>query len=140
VQWARRVAKPLNARDVAFVHLVAHERVIAAVLLVRRSGLFTETERASLTKLVPALAVGDALQQASHPVTGGLRTRFECVDGRLTPRQRQVVEHIALGHTNPEIATALAISVHTVRNTLVNVQARLAASNRAEVVHRCVFR
>lgn len=139
-QWTRRVARPLNARDVAFVHLVAHERVIAAVFLVRKSGRFSETERASLAQLIPALTLGDALQQSSAPGSGGLRTRLECVDGRLTPRRRQIVEHIALGHTNQQIADALGISVHTVRNALVNIQARLGASNRAEVVHRSVFR
>jgi two-component system response regulator DesR len=63
-----------------------------------------------------------------------------CLDGRLTARQQSIVEQVALGHADHEIAAALHISPHTVRNLLVTVRARLGAANRAEVVHRAVFR
>ncbi len=139
--WNRRIAKPLNANDVAFVHLVVQGRVIAAVILTRtaRLGNFDERAQQDLARLVAPLTVSDALQQAVRRTSSGLSVELKCVDGRLTARKRQIVEHVALGHTNAEIARALSISAHTVRNTLVGIQACLGASNRAEIVHRAVF-
>ncbi len=48
----------------------------------------------------------------------------------LAPRERQVVQCVAEGYTNREIALQLGISVHTVRNTLATVFIKTGASNR----------
>lgn len=138
----RLIARPLGARDVAIVHLVVRGRIIAGLVLARRprSGHFGDREQAALEKLVAPLSVCDALLQAGPGDRRGLATALECADQRLTRRQQQVVEHVALGHSNVEIARALGISPHTVRNLLVTIAQRLGASNRAEVVHRAVFR
>jgi DNA-binding CsgD family transcriptional regulator len=61
------------------------------------------------------------------------------LDQRLTPRQREVVELVAMGQTNQEIGQVLSISHHTVRNLLVDVRQRLGAANRAEVVRLAVL-
>ena len=66
-------------------------------------------------------------------------TRLVCGDGRLTPRQRVIVEHVALGHTNAEIAEALGLSANTLRNHLSAIFARVGASNRAELVRLAVL-
>ena len=63
-----------------------------------------------------------------------------CRDKRLTERQREIVEHVALGHTNAEIGAAIGLSVRTVRNLLVAIMKRLDASNRADVVRVAVLR
>lgn len=55
-------------------------------------------------------------------------------DAPLAPRQRQVAELAARGHTNDEIATALAISINTVKGRLKEVYERLGVRNRAELV------
>ncbi len=51
---------------------------------------------------------------------------------RLTPRQWKVLERVALGETNKEIARNLDISEKTVRNYLVQVFERLNVHRRAE--------
>jgi DNA-binding CsgD family transcriptional regulator len=110
------------------------------VLLVRRSA-FTKGERDALREIVPALAVGDALRQLVETrELRGLVAEVRCVDQRLTPRQRELVELVALGRTDAEIASALAISANTVRNQLVAVRRRLGAANRAELVRTAVLR
>jgi DNA-binding CsgD family transcriptional regulator len=144
--WDARVGRPLGVASALLAHLVVRERLVAGVLLGRARGKapFTPGEREALARLVPALAVGDALQQAlaagGERPPAGLVTRLVCVDQRLTPRQREVVVHVALGHTNAAIGRALGISPNTVRNTLVQVCARLGAANRAEVVRLAVLR
>jgi two-component system response regulator NreC len=52
----------------------------------------------------------------------------------LTPREREVVSLVALGHTNREVADRLVLSVRTVETHRARIQARLGLSSRAELV------
>jgi len=52
----------------------------------------------------------------------------------LTPREHQVLELVAQGATNAEIAVQLIISENTVKFHMKNILQKLHASNRAEVV------
>jgi DNA-binding NarL/FixJ family response regulator len=51
----------------------------------------------------------------------------------LTPRERQVLELVAKGLTNKEIAKILSVSQFTVRNQLRSLSTKLDASDRTEV-------
>jgi DNA-binding CsgD family transcriptional regulator len=139
--WDRAVARPLGLRSAMLAHLVLDARIVAGVLLARRlDPPFSTPERQALQALVPVLAIGDGYHLArGQPSLPGVPTRVRCLDERLTHRQREVVEYVALGRTNAEIGTALGISLHTVRNLLVKVCARLGAANRAEVVRLAVL-
>ncbi len=133
---ARRV------RCAAFVHLMVRGRIVAVVVLVRfRDRPFDAQEVAFLRRVAPALAVGDELHQLLDQTRrASVPTRLRCLDQRLTPHQREVVEYVALGHTNRAIAVALGRSANTVRNQLAEVMRRLGASNRADVVRLAVVR
>ena len=48
----------------------------------------------------------------------------------LTPRQTQMVELVARGLTNKQIAAHLGISVQTVKNTLTEARIRTCQGNR----------
>jgi DNA-binding NarL/FixJ family response regulator len=52
----------------------------------------------------------------------------------LTARESEVLHLIALGHTNPEIAGQLVISVRTVEGHRARLQRKLGRSGRAELV------
>ena len=52
---------------------------------------------------------------------------------RLSQRQRHVTEMVAQGLKNREIATALGIGVHVVRNYLSTVYDKVGVSNRVEL-------
>lgn len=54
--------------------------------------------------------------------------------GVLTPRERQVLDHLANGHTTREIATLLSISVSTVRSHIEHILRKLHAHSRLEAV------
>ena len=140
--WKRRVATPLGLRSVLAAHLVLEERIISVVLLGRRHlPPFSSVERKAFAPLVPVLTVCDArhLPRLEGPMPG-VSTTVRCVDQRLTGRQRQVVEQVAMGRTNAEIGTALGISANTVRNLLVEARRRLDAANRAELMRLSVMR
>jgi DNA-binding CsgD family transcriptional regulator len=139
--WDRAVTRPLGLRSAMLVHLVLDGRIVSVVMLARRlDPPFSTREREAVQALVPVLALGDGYHLSrSGPALPGVPTRVRCLDERLTERQREVVEYVALGRTNAEIGIALGISMHTVRNLLVKVCARIGAANRAEVVRLAVL-
>ena len=52
----------------------------------------------------------------------------------LTDREREVLQLIAQGHSNPEIADILGIANGTVRNHISNIYAKLEVDNREAAV------
>ena len=52
----------------------------------------------------------------------------------LTPREVEILGLLALGHTNPEIADQLVLSVRTVETHRANIQSKTGVSTRAELV------
>ncbi|MHB8531870.1 MAG: response regulator transcription factor [Solirubrobacteraceae bacterium] len=54
----------------------------------------------------------------------------------LSPREREVLELVAAGETNREIAAALHLSPHTVKDLTSSVYRKLGAKNRADAVRR----
>jgi two-component system response regulator DesR len=54
----------------------------------------------------------------------------------LSPREREVLELIAGGSTNREIAAALHLSPHTIKEHTSSLYRKLKAKNRAEAVQR----
>lgn len=81
-------------------------------------------------RLVAQLAGGGAT--ASAPAVPALRERFP----DLTPREADVLEHIASGRTNPQIAAELFLTVPTVKSYVNQVFAKLGVATRAEAVAR----
>ena len=62
-----------------------------------------------------------------HRRSGGGRTE-------LTEREREILDLLARGLSNADIAQQLTISVHTVRNHVANLSAKLGAHSKLEVL------
>jgi len=56
----------------------------------------------------------------------------------LSPRERQVLELVAKGLTNKEVATTLQISQFTVRNHLNHITEKLEVSDRTEAIFMAI--
>jgi len=56
----------------------------------------------------------------------------------LTPRQRDILRLVSVGHTNREIATVLQISVRTVEVHRFNLMRRLSVRNVAQLLRRAL--
>ncbi|BCA56219.1 hypothetical protein W02_33590 [Nitrospira sp. KM1] len=56
----------------------------------------------------------------------------------LTPRQRDILRLVSVGHTNREIASMLEISVRTVEVHRFNLMRRLNVRNVAQLLRRAL--
>jgi two-component system secretion response regulator SsrB len=56
----------------------------------------------------------------------------------LTPRQRDILRLVSIGHTNREIAAMLEISVRTVEVHRFNLMRRLNVRNVAQLLRRAL--
>jgi DNA-binding NarL/FixJ family response regulator len=60
------------------------------------------------------------------------------VDAQLTPRELEVLELLARGMDNPQIAAALFLSQHTVKNHVSSILVKLQVQNRIQAAVRAV--
>jgi len=77
------------------------------------------------------LSLEEAVEQAMR--SHGTRSRPATGWASLTPTERQVVEQVRLGHTNPEIAETLLMARSTVKTHVSHCLTKLGVSTRAEL-------
>lgn len=87
-------------------------------------------------ELAPAIrAAARGKRYVSPRVASSLETLQRTrTDERLTPRETEVLELIALGHTNVEIAHKLALSPRTIETHRAHIHSKLALQTRADLV------
>jgi DNA-binding NarL/FixJ family response regulator len=111
---------------------MARARAVGAanclLLNVTKKELVTAIEQAAAGK--PALGSAPFAKVAAsmEPREAPAVTR----NSRLTPREAQVLSHIALGLSNDEIARSMKISVETVKEHVQNLLRKLAVRDRTQ--------
>jgi DNA-binding NarL/FixJ family response regulator len=101
-----------------------------------------ETLQAAVVALYEGLIVGpplllDSLIHTPQP----LPASHESEEAEpLTQRETEVLQQLALGLTNKQIARALSISEHTVKFHISAIYGKLGVMNRAEAVHAGIRR
>lgn len=73
-------------------------------------------------------------------VAGFFRRRGEARNetGRLSPREKEVLDLLAKGFVNKEIADQLSLSVETIRSYLKNIYEKMHVHSRAEAVAKYI--
>jgi DNA-binding NarL/FixJ family response regulator len=130
------------------------ETVFAAMRAGARGYLLKDADREELLRAVNAVRRGEAIfspaiaqrmiqyfaglskqagpaEQTSAALVGSARPFPE-----LTEREREVLELIAQGHSNPVIAERLVLSIKTVQNHVSNILAKLQSIDRAQAIVR----
>jgi DNA-binding NarL/FixJ family response regulator len=74
----------------------------------------------------------DAVAEALAVANGTKRRRVASAPASLTARELDVLRLLAAGQSNPEIASALVLSVKTVERHLANAYAKIGARSRVE--------
>jgi DNA-binding NarL/FixJ family response regulator len=104
------------------------------------SGYVVKGARSSeLVDAVRAVAHGERYAHSS--VTGAIvddAVRLAQSGQALSVREREIVSHLASGHSPAVVARMLGISVHTVRRHVANVSAKLGLSGRTALVRYAI--
>jgi len=104
-----------------------------------RGYLFKDSEAVDLLKAIKAIGRGDSFfsPAVSQILLDGYRDGRDPLDRleQLTEREREVLQLIAEGKTNKEIANLLSVSLHTVESHRKHVMKKLDLHNTAEIAH-----
>jgi DNA-binding NarL/FixJ family response regulator len=113
------------------------DHVLMAAIDAGASGFLSKTRSLDeVTAAVRAAAAGESV--ISPELLARLLPRFQRTKGRgmadLTDREREVLALVAEGLSNAAIAERLVVSVHTVRNHIASLSAKLGAHSKLEAL------
>jgi two-component system, NarL family, response regulator YdfI len=106
---------------------------LLATLRPFRSGIALLPTTATADQIVAAVEAAAAGLVVLHADHAGSLTAAP-IDDPLTPREREVLQMLAAGLGNKEIAARLHISDHTAKFHVSQILAKLSAASRAEAV------
>jgi len=120
------------------------ESVFAAMLAGARGYLVKGADQDEILRAITAVAHGEVI---FGPALAARVTRYFSLLSRvrpaadepfpeLTAREREVLDLIAAGLSNPQIAARLYLSPKTVRNNVSNIFAKLRVADRAQAIVR----
>lgn len=109
-----------------------------------RGYLLKGANQAEITRAVTAVARGEAIfgpaiaRRIADFFAGGpaAGSAAEQAFPQLTAREREILELVAAGRSNAQIASTLFLSPKTVRNNVSNIFAKLHVADRAEAIVR----
>jgi DNA-binding NarL/FixJ family response regulator len=111
----------------------AERQYVVAVLRAGACGYILK--RALGSDLLGALRVVARGETYVHPeLSTVLVEEVQYPAESLTPREKEILERIVRGETNPQIASSLSLSIKTVEWHRANLMSKLNAHNAAELV------
>jgi DNA-binding NarL/FixJ family response regulator len=102
------------------------KRLKSPQLLASLRGL--NTGQAPISRSMVARLLDELAKDNHAPVTSGALTE------RLTPRELEILNQLAMGGTNRDIAGRLFVSEYTVKNHVHSILEKLHVSNRREAI------
>jgi DNA-binding NarL/FixJ family response regulator len=113
------------------------DRVLVASMEAGAAGFIAKTQRLDdVITGVRAAAHGESVVSATmlNRLLPRLRRGGEAPGRDLTERELEILDLLAHGMSNADIAQQLTISVHTVRNHVANLSAKLGAHSKLEAL------
>jgi len=132
----RLAAEGARVRVIVFTVFDTDERIIAAVEAGAPGYLLKGAPRGELFAAVRTVAAGGSLLApvASSAVLRRVRGEAPTGGPSLTPREREVLQALARGLGNKQIAAQLGVSERTVKFHVSSLFEKLGAGNRTEAV------
>jgi DNA-binding NarL/FixJ family response regulator len=118
------------------------DSIFAALRAGARGYMLKDSDEEEMLRAIRAVGDGEAI--FSPAIAIRLRDYFassrrvipEEVFPELTEREREILDRIARGETNHQIADQLSIALKTVRNHVSNIFSKLQVADRAQAVIR----
>lgn len=140
VEAIRRLgAASPGARALVLTAFDTDDRIVGAIEAGAQGYLLKGSTRAEIFEAIRVVAGGGALipPVVASRLLRRVRSATGAVDpDALTPREREVLGHLAEGLSNAELAGRLSIAERTVKFHVSQLLAKLGARNRTEAVHR----
>jgi len=146
IEATRQILKRVEGAKVLVLSMHGDDVYVRQALKAGARGyLLKDSEDLDLIKAVKAIRAGGSF--FSPPVSKvvlsgylGDKAEGDSEDGvaRLTDREREVLQLIAEGKTNKEVAHALSVSVNTVETHRKHIMEKLDLHNTAEIVRFAV--
>ncbi|MGO9900857.1 MAG: response regulator [Solirubrobacteraceae bacterium] len=145
IEATQRLAAAAPLVRVLVLTVFADDRHVLDALLAGACGyLLKEASIDQIVAGIKAAASGESMisPRIASRLVGRLREPEEANPGlsgaQLTPREYQVLEMLAGGMNNTEIAQALSLSQHTVKNHVSSILVKLQVENRIQAAVRAV--
>jgi DNA-binding NarL/FixJ family response regulator len=141
IEATKQIIKKLPGIGILVLTMYDDDRsVFAAMRAGARGYLLKEANRNEIIRAIQAVGDGEAIFSPS--IARRMMYYFEAkskktqvdVFPQLTEREREVLDHIAKGENNAEIASVLSLNQKTVRNHVSNILSKLHASDRAHAI------
>jgi two-component system response regulator NreC len=142
IEATRQIAKRVEGAKVLVLSMHGDDVYVRQALRAGARGyLLKDSEDLDLIKAVKAIRAGGSF--FSPPVSKVVLSGYlgDKIDGdaedsvaRLTDREREVLQLIAEGKTNKEVAHSLSVSVNTVETHRKHIMEKLDLHNTAELV------
>jgi DNA-binding NarL/FixJ family response regulator len=144
IEAIRQIAQRSALRDIKLIVLTTFgedDYIFPAIQAGAVGFLLKDIEPDDLRNAIRRVAQGDALMSPevtrrvmSHLAKGNAgMTHPQRLEG-LTEREREVLEHVAKGHNNDEVASALDITPATARTYVSRLLTKLKVRDRAQLV------
>ena len=144
VEATRRIRAAVPATRVLMLTMYDDDSTVLTAMQAGAQGyLLKEAEQEEIVRAVRGVIAGEAIfgpgvaervlgYFAGPPATVSPDYPFP----ELTAREREILDGVALGMTNAEIAAKLFLSPKTVANNMTNIFAKLQVAGRAEAIVR----
>jgi two-component system, NarL family, response regulator LiaR len=135
IETTRRIlARAPTIRIIALTASIDEARMIGALRAGAAGYVRKDAEPETLLAAVRAVAHGKTYIDPSIAPA----IRRGAAQDALTPREIDVLRHLALGRSNREIAAALDIGDETVKTHVANVLVKLGVENRAQALVQAI--
>ena len=125
-----------TVKIVLFTAYPDHAALGAALAAGAQGAIVKDTERADLVDVIRRVVAGERVVCTGVSADSQLLLNRKLRDHGITRREYEILRHVAMGRTNPEIAIALGLSRNTVKTYLQRTLEKLGARNRVEALSR----
>ena len=141
VEVTRQILKRLPSTEILIFTMHDNETLIDELLSAGARGFLSKSDaKRHLLEAIETLASHKSFftSKVSETLLKSFLMRSSRSQSILTPRERQIIQLIAEGHTNKQIANLLNLSLKTVETHRAAVMRKLNLSSSAELVRYAI--